>query len=254
MSVKNDTSFDIRTRVSRSRNEPAEVDGLYDQINFMTALLKGINYRVVYGDLAKLLPKIITNLKQMTLAPGELDAALAILEPLQAKLATRPAPVLVRSLWEKQYPASSFEARQVVAAFRALEALRPGVLCFPFLAVQDGWAAPVGKLDMDEHVDMLKNRTLEQLFRWSKKKNKNLALAVFKARRLGILSREAPFRPNPPAGKDGKKPQVRKIRYGMMGGGGTNYKKCGPNHTCETTVEPSFCSAGDDGDCSVISD
>lgn len=251
MSVEKKDAFDIRTRVPRSRDLPADTRALYAQINFMVALLKDIKYEAVYGDLAKLLPKVIANLKKMRPRPDGLDEALEHLDCLQEALAGRE-PILLRSLWEKQYGQGDFETTHVVPAFRALDALRPGDLCFPFLSVQDGSVRPVGKDDMDEHVNMFKRLTLEDLFRRSKAKNRKLALATFKARRLGILSRPD-FVGFPPAAKGGKKPLVRKQPVGFMSSGGNNNRKC-VNGKCETVEEPSFCSAADDKTCSVMSD
>lgn len=250
--------FDIRDRIptygkhAHGKDEPEE---LYDEINLMCYLLRGVRYGVLYDmTLIELLEVI---LKKLDAIPSGLANA-SVRKVAQAqitqfihKLNTTISltvdfqKLTLRDLYERYPRGVDSTVDQVVRdSFEALDQVAGMRLCLPF---QD-LATPVSTHDMNLHIQDLAHCDLQDLYELSVRRYPQVAHAARRDRGNGILMKVQP-RPVEPEPTDPKQ-EGRPLAGGGGGGGGNNYRRCN-NNVCEDVTTSSFCSTGADGSCSV---
>lgn len=187
-------NFEIRNTVvdypAPHDNDP-NVQRTYDHINAMCFLLDGIPYSVVYGP-AKLFAEALLQ-KLAAADPGELNRVLG--PHLPRTMATELLAIVnvagsdavhMSTLYTTQF--TSVPETTIVGHFQAIKnADSSGLLCMPFLLVQNGTHPPVPTFDMAQHVGMIGGYTLFDIYTKSKKFFPALAAAVQHGRNIGAM-------------------------------------------------------------------
>lgn len=248
--------FDIRTRIPNyghhtyGRPEP---EALYDEINLMCYLLRGMRYGILYKTR---LVEVLGYLRQrVAIIPAglanatERDAALQVLDRFIQQLNAEPtSPINYKTFTLRMlymtYPKGK-DARVdtlIRGNFAALNRAARGRLCLPFLEKTTKSTLK----EINDHTSDLGSCDLQDLYELPKRHYSDIARAIVRDRDNGILVRKTAKKP-PKSSKE-----KLDIKGGGGGGGGTNYRKC-VNSVCVDVAEVSYCSLGADGTCSVSS-
>lgn len=245
--------FDIRTRIpnyGKHTYDKPEPEDVYDEINLMCYLLRGMRYSILYKTR---LVEVLDYVRQRVLTiPIELanasqrDEALKILDEFIAALNNEPAgtinykTITLRMLYMTYPKGQNDRVDELIRGnFTRLKKAANGRLCLPFLEKEEKTTLK----EMNDHTKDLGSCDLQDLYELPKRHYGGIARAILRDRKNGVLVR---VQPKPKSGKG------KVDAKGGGGGGGNNYRKC-VNGVCVDVSTASYCSTGTDGTCSVSS-
>lgn len=251
--------FDIRTRIpsygKHAYGKP-EPEALYDEINLMCYLLRGLRYGVLY-DLTLVevldyvqkrvatLPTALANASTRQAAQSRLAQFIFDLNNTVSLNVNFPV-ITLRDLYERYPAGASVEVDNLIRkAFDDLETVAGMRLCLPFL----DRTTRVDPEDMADHINDLGSCDLQDLYELPKRFYSKLGTAAFRDRGNGILVKATVQR----APKKSKRQEGTILFGGGSGGGGANnYRKC-VGGVCTDVTTSSYCNPSSDGTCSVSS-
>lgn len=245
--------FEIRKTIKNYRSHSLgkpEPEDEYDQIDLMAYLLRGILYKDLYDKplhwlLTTMIGRLDSNFPVELGQPGIVQKVVGELRGMETYALANPALTL-KDLYLNVYPAGDPVTDHIVVPYRRLLRLSGNRLCLPFLPIQDGTHAPIDPVAMSQHIQDVSSFNYQQFYTMSKVANPGLATAIARDRGLGILNFPDDYRL--PDGGDEKGSTI----MAPQGGGGGNYRECGPQG-CQDTQNNTFCNVAGDGTCSTVS-